>query len=373
MTETLKPTATLVTPPGRGALTVIILSGNGAEEILPKVFRPLRTHVEAGEDVLRLGHVVNEDKIIDEAIVARHNGAFEINIHGGQVAAKATLERLQHCGATVTSVTPQESFHVAHRRWNNPAIGREMLLVLPHTRSMMGIAAISRQWSAGLSELARDDPTPSQLREAARGYELIRRLLQPANVVLAGQPNVGKSTLANALAGRQISIVHDVPGTTRDWVRELVVLDGVPVYLTDTAGLWKAPDEIDAEAVTRARRCIEEADLVGLLHVGPAPDILKWLDAHNLLRIGAKCDIVPPDHSADVMVSSHTGEGLADLRKAIVERIGLGQFDSSRAMAFTERQAELLLAAANAIEEARPDLSRIALDELLEGNVSALG
>ena len=93
---------------------------------------------------------------------------------------------------------------------------------------------------------------PAMLRRAAGRLALIRRLLEPAEVVLAGPPNVGKSTLANALIGRQVSLVHDQAGTTRDWVRHLAVLCGVPVHVTDTAGLWDAPAGVDAQAVGRA-------------------------------------------------------------------------------------------------------------------------
>ena len=347
---------------------MIVLSGPGAERVLAKVFRPLRTHTDNDEGVLRVGRLVEGEAIIDEAVVTRRGAAFEINIHGGSAAAKAVLELLVRCGAVVGAKrTAVESFPAAHPRWENPAIGREMLQVLPRARSELTVAAIAAQWSAGVSELASREATGGQLREAARGLAGMRRLLEPPEVVLAGEPNVGKSTLANALVGREVSIVHDVPGTTRDWVREPAIVDGVPVWVTDTAGLWKAPHQIDAEAVRRARRCIEEADLVVLLHVGRPCEVPDCLSDVKVLRVAAKCDVATPNDEADMAVSALTGEGLAELRKAIVDRIGLGGFHPSVPAAFTQRQADLLNAAASALGAGEAGRAERLLADLLRG------
>lgn len=368
MLESAKTSATLQTPPGRGGIAVIVLAGSGAERILSEVFRPYSTHRFGGEGALQLGHLIDANGVIDEAIVTRRGEAFEINIHGGSAVAKSVLEHLARCGAAVGSAAAApESFPVAHRRWNNPAIGREMLQTLPQARSMLGVASLSRQWSAGLSELARGDPSAEKLRQAACALAKMLRLLNPAEVVVAGAPNVGKSTLANALIGRQVSIVCDDAGTTRDWVRELATLNGVAVYLTDTAGIWQATDQIDAEAIRRARQCIEAADLVVLLHVGQAEVVPDWLRAAKLLRVAAKCDARPPKGRFDVCVSALTGEGLNQLKTEIVNRIGLSQFDPSMPMAFTQRQADLLLAAAEALERSDAGRAQNALRQLLEG------
>jgi len=364
------PVAWLATPPGKGGIAVLTLSGDRAEDVLAAVFRPRPAHAATGPDVLRLGHLLDARGVIDEAIVCSRGREVEINIHGGPLAARAALEALARCGARVVPSRPAatESFPLAHPRWGNPAVGRELLEALPAARGPLALAALTRQWAGGLSALAAAAPDPAALRRAADALPAMRRLLAPAEVVLAGPPNAGKSSLANALAGRDISIVHDAPGTTRDWVRELALMDGVPVWLTDTAGVWDPPEGVDAEAVRRARQRVAGADLVLLLEPAgehfAAPD---WLEATRRIRVASKCDLHPPGAGAGLAVSAASGAGLDRLRRAIVRELGLDRLDPAEAMAFTPRQAELLAIAAAAAERGDPAAARAALRALLAG------
>lgn len=369
MTNSADATATLQTPPGRGGLAVIQLSGRGASHIIEQVFKPNSAHQRDSENDLRLGHLTDGDATVDEAVVTRRGHTYEISIHGGPATARASLELLVRCGATVEpSQSAASGFSPTHPKWDNAAIGLEMLETLPKTRSQLCVAAVSRQWSAGLSELVSTKPGADRLRKAASELSRMERLLDPAEVVLAGEPNVGKSTLANALIGRQVSIVHDVAGTTRDWVREPAVLDGVPVHLTDTAGLWKGPHEIDAEAVRRSRGCIERADLVVFLHVGPA-SIPGWLAGAKLLPVASKCDLAETAScdGSEVAVSALSGAGIAELKGAIKRRLGLDGFDSQDAMAFTARQAKLLEIAAARLDAGEDRQASQTLEQLLRG------
>jgi len=366
---TTQTTALLQTPPGLGGIAVILIRGPKTAQILAEVFRPRCSHTKGGEGVLQLGYLINEGEPLDEAIVHHCGQGAAINIHGGPAAARAALELLGRCGATVrpAAAAAPESFPPAHPRWNNPAIGAEMLKALPLARSATVAAALTQQWSAGISRLARSDPTAGALRQAAVGLRRMGRLLRPAEVVLAGPTNVGKSTLTNALTGREVSIVHSAPGTTRDWVTELGLLEGLPVWLTDTAGLWNPPADIDAEAVRRARQRAENADLLLLVAAGEPVEIPDWLGAKKLLRVSAKADVCPPKGEADAIVSALSGEGLSDLRKAIVRSLDLGGFEPASPMAFTRRQARLLLEAARAMECSEPRSAQRALTSLLEG------
>ena len=385
--------ASILTPPGRGGIAVIVLAGPRTMEILREVFRPWPSHRQGGPGRLQLGHLLGGGEVIDEAVVHGWGEAAEINVHGGPAVAKAVMELLAAQGAVVAASQENvETFALAHPRWNNPAIGKEMLDALPLASSALVVSAVSRQWSAGLSALARRSldsavagkgesrlaEAARELRAAAEALAKMNKLLEPAEVVLAGPPNAGKSTLANALVGRGVSIVHHAPGTTRDWVRELALIDGLPIWVTDTAGIWESPPEegpggtspsrdIEVQAVLRARQRLAKADLVVLLcGEGPMPD-LSAPDAAKVLRVAAKCDIRPAEASADVAVSAHTGQGLAELKSQILRRLGLEHFEPAAPMAFTSRQAQLLKQAAEAIDGGRAQLAEELLRELLGG------
>jgi tRNA modification GTPase len=342
-------TATLQTPPGRGGIAVIAMAGPDAADVLRQVFRPLRSSARPGAGRLILGHVLDADEPLDEAVLHLAGRRAEINIHGGPAVARRVLELLAGHGAAAgpAPAAAPDDLPLAHPRWNNPAVGRELLEALPQAGSELVLRALAHQWSAGLSELAalvRDggEADPSALRQAADGLRTMRRLLEPAEVVLAGPPNAGKSTLANALTGRAVSIVHERPGTTRDWVREPALLDGVPIWLTDTAGIWSAPSGVDAEAVRRARARVDAADLVLLLEADRPLEAPAWLHPRRCLRVATQMDRHPPAEDADVAVSAVTGEGLAALHRAISAAFGLADLDPDQPRAFTDRQARVL-------------------------------
>ena len=151
------------------------------------------------------------------------------------------------------------------------------------------------------------------LAQGTRG----ERLRDGFTVVLAGAPNAGKSTLLNALARRDVAIVSEVPGTTRDAIEVRCDLAGLPVIFVDTAGLREAADTIEREGMARTRARAASADLVLWLvppgaeqqHHASAPQQL-----HAGLRLGTKADLCEPYLSAtDLTVSAQTGAGMADL------------------------------------------------------------
>jgi len=373
-------TAWLQTPPGRAGIAVVCLAGPRTGELLGRIFRPIGSQAGDSENSLRLGYLLDGGRRIDEAIVSRRGRTAEINIHGGSAVAAAVLKLLGRCDVALLAARPAapESFPLAHVRWNNPAIGLELLQALAGARSLRVASAVTQQWSGGISLLARTalnatkppEDIPANLRAAADAFPTMWRLLQPAEVVLAGPPNAGKSLLANALIGRQVSIVDATPGTTRDWVRELAVLEGIPIWLTDTAGLWDVPEGVDAEAVRRGRRRAEQADLVLLLDVGGAVSVPEWLHARRLLRVGSQCDRCPAG-GADVAVSAVTGQGMDQLRAAILRALDLADVRPTRPMAFTPRQEKLLRESAASLSAGRSDPARAALSALLEDVHSA--
>lgn len=353
MAKPSQTTATLQTPPGRGGIAVVSLCGPKTSPILEKIFRPDSGGPLLPSNTLRLGKLFDENEPLDEVLVCLPDKeTCEINLHGGTVVTQAVLRLLARMGAIIQT-SPVAEWPAAHPQWNNPAIGLELFEALPKARSLLVASALTHQWSAGLSRLLHSDPSPELLLQAAQHYETVAALMAPRQVVLAGPPNAGKSTLANVLTGREVSLVHETAGTTRDWVRELANIDGIPVWLTDTAGLWEAPHHIDHQAVQRARGVIETADLVILLQAGDVEALPRWLAQIRPLKIASKCDIAPPVAEAELAISAQTGEGLDALKSAILDRLGLQGFCPEEPAAFTLRQRDLLFLAANTSDPAQ--------------------
>jgi len=152
--------------------------------------------------------------------------------------------------------------------------------------------------------------------------------------VLAGQPNVGKSSLLNALAGAELAIVTPIAGTTRDKVASTIQIEGVPVHVIDTAGLRESSDEVERIGVARSWGEIERADAVIFLHdltrlsdsayaAGEALIAARLLPTERLLHVLNKSDAAPvPAGAEGIVLSARTGDGIAALRARLLELAG---------------------------------------------------
>jgi tRNA modification GTPase len=185
------------------------------------------------------------------------------------------------------------------------------------------------------------------LSDARRG-RLVREGLQ---VAIVGRPNVGKSSLFNALVGSARAIVTEVPGTTRDLVTEVIDLEGLRVTLVDTAGLRDTADIVEAEGVARSMRAVDVADLVLVVaDQGPVDqDPVEASDTKRLL-VQNKCDLGRP--ARGIQVSAKTGAGLDQLRRAIVAALDI-DLCRDRPDITNVRHVELLRQADEALNRAR--------------------
>ncbi len=168
----------------------------------------------------------------------------------------------------------------------------------------------------------------SLLATAQQGY----LLKEGMRIVLVGEPNVGKSSLLNCLAGRETAIVTPLPGTTRDIIREQILIDGMPLHITDTAGLRQTEDPVEQEGIKRAKQAMQEADHILLLLDDRHPDdkanaeLLANLP-HSPLIIRNKIDLT--GHSAGLTenntlyLSAKTGAGIEELRTYLKTKMGL--------------------------------------------------
>ena len=176
----------------------------------------------------------------------------------------------------------------------------------------------------------------------------VERLKDGVRVVVAGPPNAGKSSLLNAIAGEERAIVTAVPGTTRDHIEVPLSLGGVPILLTDTAGLRESADAVETIGVERAARLVEVADV--LLWLGEAADA----PGHpRLIRVHAKADLAGRESASEgsIAVSSVTGDGLSELLRR-TEALARGLLPAEDAIVLNRRQAAQLEDARDALEHA---------------------
>lgn len=200
-----------------------------------------------------------------------------------------------------------------------------------------------------------------QTLDTARQGSLLR---EGAYVVIAGQPNVGKSSLLNRISGEDIALVSDIPGTTRDVIRQAIQIRGVPLHIIDTAGLRDSEDVVENMGIVRTHETLHRADLILLLLdaangltaqdeaiIGELPENIPLLLVFN------KSDllITPPEFRSEafdhVYVSAKTGEGLEELRVKLLEAVGWRDQESGAFMA-RERHVQALILAQTHLTQA---------------------
>jgi tRNA modification GTPase len=203
------------------------------------------------------------------------------------------------------------------------------------------------------------------------------RLLRDGIVLaIIGRPNAGKSSLLNALAGADRAIVTDIPGTTRDVLREQIDLDGVPVHIADTAGIRETRDRIEAEGVRRAREALADADVALLVEdvMGPAAEddaLHREIPAGvHCIRVRNKIDLLPggaaieSDTPDRVAISARTGSGIQRLRAMIRAAVGVRD-QAEGAFSARQRHIDALLRARGHLEAGIAEMAASGSGELL--------
>lgn len=192
------------------------------------------------------------------------------------------------------------------------------------------------------------------LKDARRG----ERLREGFSVAITGAPNAGKSTLLNALAQRDVAIVSDIPGTTRDAIEVALDLNGVPMVLIDTAGIRETSDPVEREGVRRALARAESADLVLVLEpAGKAQISLPLREGQTLWRIATKADLIDSDskqslsQNGTLAISAKTGAGIDALLQRLSEEAA--RFAGEPALVTRERQKAALAEAAKLLAAAQ--------------------
>ncbi len=222
--------------------------------------------------------------------------SLEIHCHGGQAICDQILQDLQRAGCTlVTAPFGQAHWNIAQGCPIATAAAQDLLLATTDRAAAILVdqlaGALTREVRGVLLSISQADTSTArrELETLLCRSQVGLHVVNPWRIVLAGPPNVGKSSLINALAGWQQSIVHAEPGTTRDWTEAQCAIHGWPVCLSDTAGLRDATDPVETAGVERARRQIQEADVL-LIVVDAAQG---WTETHQDLLTQSQANSMP--------------------------------------------------------------------------------
>ncbi|HEY6966773.1 MAG TPA: tRNA uridine-5-carboxymethylaminomethyl(34) synthesis GTPase MnmE [Burkholderiales bacterium] len=357
--------AALATPPGRGGIGIVRVSGAAVPGIAAVVLGrlPKPRLASFGAFVDARGERIDEGIAIFYPAPQSYTGedVLELQGHGGPVVSQAVLSAVLDAGARLA-----EPGEYTRRAFLNGKLDlaqaeavADLIDAASREAARSALRSLAGEFSAAIGELVagltelralteamldfpeeeidslhRDDAQSRLARLRGALQDVLARSRQGSllragiHVVLAGRPNVGKSSLLNRLAGEERAIVTAVPGTTRDALRESIQIEGVPIVIVDTAGLRESADEVERIGMARARSELERADVVlEVLEAGRMePPAGPLPVAAGRLTVVNKIDLTPGAAAGrqgdKILVSAKTGAGLDALRQALLEAAG---------------------------------------------------
>lgn len=393
------------TPPGRGGVSIIRISGNGARSAAERLAGPLP---RARHSYLR--NIREEGEILDRALVMWFESGHsftgeevvEIHLHGapvivrrlGQILAsqglrlaeageftrraflngKMDLSEVEGLGDLLAAETESQrrmALRMSHGELARKADGWRSLLIRAG-------ALVESSVDFADEDVPEDVPAEvfdllatfrHELEEQIQGYSAAERIRNGFEVAIIGPPNAGKSSLINRIARREVALVSNVAGTTRDIIELRIDLRGLAVTLLDTAGLREVQDQVESLGIVRARERAGAADL--RVHLSPVGEVDEILWQQGDLVVASKSDLHTSGNG--LSVSAKTGQGLDLLLDQIFEI--LSERTSGAALVSHQRQVTALIEAVTAlkgVDELPPELlaenirrSAVSLDRLL--------
>ncbi|HEX8178891.1 MAG TPA: tRNA uridine-5-carboxymethylaminomethyl(34) synthesis GTPase MnmE [Pyrinomonadaceae bacterium] len=418
----------LSTPPGRSGIGVIRLSGAHTLALVRRLLRKDQFAPAANRAILQTIIDPESGEALDRALVtyfqAPHSftgeDVIELSCHGSPVLLLHVVDALLLLGARAADPGEFTLRALAHGRINLSQAEAIRDLIDAQTDSAVRQAAkqLGGEFSARLQpikqalldiivplesslEFVEDDlPDITLARIGEQLSNLIQRLdalaatfrsgrllKEGLKVALVGRPNVGKSSVFNRLLQSERAIVTDIPGTTRDSLSELLSIEGVPILLTDTAGVRPSDDPIESIGIERTRRAMTDADLIVVVLDGAQPLTLeddyilaearknKYLIALNKsdLQTFRLSNLDGSDAVGCLAISAKTGAGLDDFRRALLKPFMENRIQETGLLVTNARHYDLLRRAADSLRSSKHLLeSRVSEDLLLIGFYDAL-
>ncbi|MEZ5308229.1 MAG: tRNA uridine-5-carboxymethylaminomethyl(34) synthesis GTPase MnmE [Pyrinomonadaceae bacterium] len=410
----------LATPNGRSGIGVIRVSGDESIRVLGGLVRDENLRPEARKTVLK--KIYDHEGEIDEALVVCFFGpnsytgedVVEISCHGSPVLLKRVLEICLDHGARLAEPGEFTMRALANGRMDlsQAEAVRDLINANSLAMTRQAVRQLRGEFSHRLTpvkdelldvivvlesalEFVEDDlpevevrglldrlsGLESRLLKLADTYSSGRILREGIRIALVGRPNVGKSSLFNALVGEESAIVTDVPGTTRDQIKENFLIGGIPVALIDTAGLRETEDQVERIGVERSKRAMADADLVlvvldGSQDVGiEDAGIIDDVEGLRSIVVVNKDDLFdkPPNLGAlvteeAVIVSAKTGHGIDELRSSILSMFATDDGGENALDGFLvsdARHYDLLKRSAEGVSEARALLAEGKSEEIV--------
>lgn len=406
----------LSTPYGCGGIAVVRVSGSEAISLVDSVFRGRQSLCEAAANSIHYGQIARGEEVLDEVLVsvfrAPHSftgeDTVEISCHGSLYIQQELLQWLVDAGCRMAKAGEftQRSFLNGKMDLTKAEAVADLIAAQSKAEKDLAISQLRGSVSSELGmlreqllhftslvELELDFADHEELEFADRGQlrdlaaaiaGRLRQLTQSFRtgnairngvpVAIIGAPNVGKSTLLNALLGEERAIVSNIQGTTRDTIEDTIVIDGLLFRLIDTAGLRQTADRIESMGIARSRQAAERAQIVVLVEDAReaasgealASDMLPDMTGKTLLRVRNKADLVgarPAAEGSEIWLSAKSGDVEA-LRQALVEAVR-SEMTTGAVTISNARHYEALTRALEAIERVQQGIADGLSGELL--------
>lgn len=402
----MKTIAAISTPAGVGGIGIVRISGKDALKITKKVFKPKKNR-EYKSHTIRYGYIVdNENNIVDEVLVSYFKAPntytgediCEINCHGGTISTKKILDLVLKNGAVMA-----EAGEFTKKAFINGKLDlsqAEAVIDVINSKTEKENKASLNQLQGFLSkkineikqiiidllvdieanidypeydieEVKREkieknlSESIEKLEKLEKSFESGKMLKEGVTTAIVGKPNVGKSSLLNALLKEERAIVTEIPGTTRDTIEEYITIKGVPLKIIDTAGIRETTDRVEEIGVEKSKKILNEAQLILILLDGTKVleqedlDLLKLVENKKHIVVINKIDVENKIDKSKITgkiveISAKTLEGLENLENTIENMFSFNDIEvENEAIITSLRHKQLIVLAKEELEKTK--------------------